>query len=299
MSFINIFIQNPCKVYVKNAQLVLEGKEKMDWPLEDISAVLVESRECLISSYALSELSKHKIVVYFCDEKHMPTSYLLPFNDHYQPLKVQKAQLNIEKPLQKQLWQIIIKQKLLNQATVLQDINKTVSEELISLSQKVKSNDADNLEAVGALKYFKALFGNKFTRKNDSAINACLNYGYSIIRGAISRAVAVHGLNPAFGIFHKGSLNAFNLSDDIIEPFRPVVDSFVVQHINPNILELSPAIKHKLFNLLNVDVFIGKEKQPVKVAIDKVVQSFCETIENKKIKLVLPQLTELAVHLYE
>ena len=99
MSFINIFIQNPCKVYVKNAQLVLEGKEKMDWSLEDISAVLVESRECLISSYALSELSKHKIVVYFCDEKHMPTSYLLPVNDHYQPLKVQKAQLNMEKPL--------------------------------------------------------------------------------------------------------------------------------------------------------------------------------------------------------
>ncbi len=141
-----------------------------------------------------------------------------------------RLQLDIARPLAKQVWAGIVRRKIENQAVCLRLAGKDGVDRLESYARRVRSGDADNLEGQAAAFYFVQLFGQGFNRAQDRWANAALDYGYAVLRGAIARGLVAHGLHPTIGLFHDSEQNAFNLADDLIEPFRPLVDLHVVKH---------------------------------------------------------------------
>lgn len=297
MGYINIFASSKAHVAVKNEQLVLTNDQKqMDYPLTDISSVMLENRETTISTYALSELAAHNILVFICDQAHLPNGVLLPFNSYYQALTQYHWQIAMPKPLQKQLWQSIIKNKIANQNQVLNLCGG--HDELKPLIGAVLSDDATNVEAKASLLYFKALFGPQFIRRDDNVLNACLNYGYAIIRGFVARSITAHGLLPFLGIHHANQLNNFNLADDLMEVFRPVVDLLVKQELG-NVTELTTTVKAQLYNLMNVEVGVERGKYALDYAIELLVQNFIKSAKEKSNCLSSITIFGLGTHRYE
>lgn len=174
-----------------------------------------------------------------------------------------------------------------------------MSEHLTNLSSRVNSGDTENKEAIAAKAYLTSLFGNNFSRDYDDIYNSALNYGYSIIRGAIARSIVSYGYMPALGIHHKSELNNYNLADDFIEPFRPIVDLWVKNNIN-NEYVFDKYVRANLVNLLNVDVKIQGKLQSIDNAINIMIASFTTAInQNDYKKLELPEIAPLQVHCYE
>lgn len=299
MAFRSIIISSPAHVSVRNSQLIIRTDREHSMPVEDISAVLLESRQSTITTAALSQLGQCGCAVFFCDEKHLPCSVVLPFNQHSRTRSVLQSQLNASEPLKKRLWQRVIREKIRNQAICLQLAGRGESAALLfSMAERVHSGDSGNVEATAAQCYFPALFGAGFTRADDSGINAGLNYGYAILRGCIARSLAVYGFQPSLGIHHRSALNAFNLADDLIEPFRPLIDLLVFRTITEQDV-LTPALKQALFNSLNLDILLKGQHHSVSYAIELAVQSLANALTEKETALALPVLLETAQHRYE
>ena len=297
MGYINIFVSNDAYMYVKNSQLFLENKQnKVDYPLEDVNSVMIENLNTTISTYTLSQLANKGIVCFVCSQNHLPNGVVLPFCEHYQTLIQYENQINTSKPLKKQLWQSIIKNKIENQNEVLNICGGF--DKLKPLQESVLSGDSGNNEAKASLIYFKELFGKNFIRREDNNINSFLNYGYSIIRGFVARSIASHGLLPFLGIFHCNQYNQFNLADDLIEVFRPLVDLYVKLVLKDE-QEINSSVKAQLFNLVNYDVKVGSQKQALSYAIDMYVESFQKSIKENKNCLKNIKITRLEQHQYE
>ena len=222
---------------------------------------------------------------------YLPSGIFYPTNPHY--LHKQKINLQIQssKPLEKRLWQQVVKAKILNQATILSYFTTDDEKQLFELAKKVSSGDKENLEAQAARKYWQRLFGLDFRRNFESAgINSMLNYGYAVLRAATARAIFASGLHPAIGIHHSNQENAFCLVDDLMEPFRPIVD-FVVKKIaeeNKNIEELTPEIKKSLTKILNLDLTTCAGTTPINNCLTKLCQSFVRSLENQEANLDFP-----------
>ena len=299
MPFRNIVITGTVALSAKKNQLLIDKKEeKISFPIEDISALMIESRYVSISSYALSQLSEFGVPVFFCNNEHIPNSVLLSYNSHSRQLKMTKVQVSLPKPLLNRLWQTIVVAKIINQSLCLDFCNVEDSKKIKLLSQRVQSADKTNVEGVVAATYFKLLFGKNFTRNQDNIFNAALNYGYSIIRGVVARSLVSYGLDPSLGIHHKSELNNFNLADDIIEPYRQIVDLYVALNVSEDD-KMTPELKHELFGLLSVNVLIGEENFSVSYAIEKTVQSLSSYFVNNREDILLPTLCELKLHQYE
>lgn len=300
MGWRSIVITQPTKLSIQNRQLKITQDEEWSIPLEDISSIVFETPQINISSKAISMIAENKIVMYSCDDKHLPNGIFIPFASHSRQLKILKQQLNCSESFKKRCWQMIIMRKILNQATTLKLCNKPLmSEHLENLSSKVNSGDTGNKEAIAAKSYFISLFGNDFSREYDDIYNSALNYGYSIIRGAIARSIVSYGYLPAIGIHHKSELNNYNLADDFIEPFRAVVDLWVKTNLN-NESNFDKYVRASLVNLLNVDVKIQGKLQSVDNAINIMIASYTTAInQNDYKKLELPEVVPLQVHCYE
>ena len=215
------------------------------------------------------------IAVYVCDEKHLPNAVLLPMVRHSRHFKILKYQIEAGKPLQKRLWQQIVVQKIRNQALCLAYLELDGSEELMKMCKEVQSGDRTHVEAKAAAFYFKSLYGLGFSRGNDHIINAALNYGYAIVRGLIARSIVCYGLEPSIGVFHHSELNNFNLADDMIEPFRPLVDLYVAQNYDIAEIDsdLTPERKRGIFGIINYDMDMKGEKRIISNCIDMLVAS--------------------------
>ena len=293
MGYRNIFIENNCSLAVRKSSLIIKNTEDTSIPLEDINCIIIDNRMCNLTTCLLDEISKNDILLYICNEKHLPTTILLNTNSYCRQLKRLQEQLEISKPLKKQLWQKIIVQKVKNQAKCLQELKITNYEILENLSLKVLSGDATNIEAVAAAMYFKMLYGSRFTRKADSIINDALNYGYAIVRGMIARSLVSYGFETSLGLFHHNELNNFNLADDIIECFRPLVDLYITTTIPKEACELTSEVKKIILNVTNQLVLIDGKKYNIQTAIEYVVMSLSKTYKCGENCLVLPQLMSL------
>lgn len=297
MAFRNVMVESPARISVKNNQLLIFTDREFSLSVEDISAVLLESRMSTITTAALSLLGQSGCTLFVCDEKHMPCAVLTPFSQHSRALTSAQLQLSASEPLKKRLWQALVKAKISNQAECLRLSEKEVKA-LSDLSARVRSGDPDNVEAAAAQAYFPLLFGAGFVRRSNDAINAALNYGYAILRGQMARTLAIYGFLPAFGVHHHSELNAFNLADDFMEPFRPVIDLLVFKEDNSED-GLSPERKRRLFNCLNLDILSGSEHHSVSYAIERLVQSYARSLKEKSPLLCLPALVETRQHRYE
>ena len=299
MEYRNIFLANPARLSVQREQLVIEQAEKITVPLEDISSVLIESQQVTLSVHAAAAMADHGITVFLCDEKHLPSCQLLPIKQFCRQRKLLLSQCEIGKPLQKQLWQQIVSQKIWNQSECLRITNKAGWEDLRQMAGKVLSNDSDNREAVASAGYFPSLFGVGFSRSSDDPRNAALNYGYAVMRAGIARNLVVHGLEPCIGLHHRSELNNFNLADDLIEPFRPVVDLYVTQNFSKDDDVLTPRQKAGLFNLTNYLVKQAGRRYRVMLSIDRVCTALANSVTAGENLLELPELIPLELHQYE
>ena len=293
MAFKNLFIESNVRLSVKNEQLVVLNNEEHTIPLEDINSICIDSLRTNITTYTLNKIVEHDIILYVCDEKHLPKGMLLSVNNYSRKLRNLKRQIEMPKPVLKRMWQSIVMQKIENQALVLKELEYYDSyKELKLISNKVLSGDSTNMEAVAAAIYFKTIFGKDFSRKNADLYNSCLNYGYAIVRGMISRSLVMYGFEPALGIFHHNQLNAFNLADDIIECFRPLVDLYVLKNVTIKD-ELDSDTKRVIYNLINILILIDGKSYNIQTAIEDVVKSLATSFENKSNDIKLPVLNGL------
>ena len=299
MSFRNVIVQSPARISVKNSQLIIATDRENSLPVEDISALLIESRQSTITAAALSLLGQCGCAVFVCDEKHLPCAVLEPFCQHSRQLGIISAQLGLGEVLKKRLWQSVVAAKISNQAECLSLCGQTnASAGLKAMASSVRSGDSGNTEAAAAARYFLALFTPDFTRGKENGINSALNYGYAILRGCMARYLTLYGFMPALGLHHRSELNSFNLADDMMEPFRPVVDLMVYSGVDASD-DLSPEVKRMLFNCLNLDILSGGQKHSVSCAMERAVQSLQRSMARNENVLVLPQLLPLNQHRYE
>ena len=289
-----IGINNPARLSLSNNQLLIEQDEVVSLPIEDIDSLVLDSYGITATANLLTALATGGTTVVICDDKHLPASILLPYSQHSRQAKISRLQIAASQPLRKQLWQTIIVQKITNQADVLQhfQLNHTP---LRDLASKVYSGDKTNRESQAARHYFSELLEDS-TRRKPMWHNAALNYGYALLRSSIARHIAARGLIASQGIFHRSELNSFNLADDIIEPYRPIVDEYILSHVAPFHLGkpdegLSTRDKQLILDIFNNSAIIGDKKYSLKHAIERTVESFVQAIEASEAdKLALPKL---------
>lgn len=301
MGYRHLIIASPGKLSVRRGQLMISGTQDSSYPMEDIDSLLIENQQTVISAAALDALADAGVAVFICNGKHMPSAVVLPYQHYSRKLSVLELQINTSRPRYKNIWQQIIKRKILNQAEVLRICKKEVeSNNMLKLVSDVKSGDRTNVEGQAAAYYFMSMFTDEFHRHHDDFLNAVLDYGYAILRGEIARTLALYGFEPSLGIFHHSHLNRFNLADDLIEVYRPVVDLYASKLVEASDeMDLTPGIKRDLVGLLNADVFQEKQCQPLSYAIERTVQSYMAVLSGKEKEVRLCSILPLKLHGYE
>ncbi|MDP3313498.1 type II CRISPR-associated endonuclease Cas1 [Lutibacter sp.] len=287
-----LFFSNKATINTKNEQLVIKtSNREVTVPIEDIGFIVLEHHEIYITIPSLIKLSENNVAVIFCNQKHMPTSMLLNLDNHHIQQEIFKYQINATEPLKKQLWQQTIKTKIKHQAQHLQLLNKPF-EVLNYYESKVLSGDTTNMEAAAAAHYWKHLFDYDFKRDRYGVYpNLFLNYGYIILRAAVARALAGSGLLSTLGIHHHNKYNAFCLADDIMEPFRPLVDLKVIEIMNNfEEQELTTDIKAELLKVLTETVYFENAKSTLMVALSKTTSSLQQCYTGNIKKIIYPDL---------
>ncbi len=304
MTWRTIIVEKGGKLSLKQKQLLIaQDQQQFTVPLEDIAVIIIESPETVITAPLLSQLAIYQISLITCDEQHLPCGQWLPLGQYGSPLQTLKLQLNASEPLKKQIWARIVQQKIINQAFVLKELGLIPTQKrLLALAKDVRSGDRTACESQAAMIYFSQAFGKDFCRRTENNINAHLNYAYSVLRSAIARALVQYGWLPYLGLHHCNERNPFNLADDFIEPFRPLVDLKVWQLWQENKLDdgLTPNTKHQLARLLNYEMHFEEQHFTVLASIDRCVGAFKSTLSQQDAKLLkLPEMQSLKEHCYE
>ncbi|THF60416.1 type II CRISPR-associated endonuclease Cas1 [Pseudothauera rhizosphaerae] len=292
-------ISRPARLRREHFSLAIDQEETAFVPLEDIAVIVLNHQEITLTHPVLSACAEYGIGLYATGRNHQPAGVFLPFLSHSRTTRMLRKQLDITRPTAKRAWASIVRRKIENQATCLRLCGKPGEDRLASYARRIRSGDPDNLEAQAAAFYFVQLFGSDFHRSDERWMNAALDYGYAVLRGAIARGLIAHGLHPTIGLFHGSEQNAFNLADDLIEPFRPLVDLHVVKHTASTEGDLIPADKQALIALLNVDVAMPQGKMSVLSAIEYAVESLVRVYEDGESALELPTLVGLRAHRLE
>ena len=290
----SLVFMHPATLSLRNGQMVIIRKELPDdnltVPIEDIGLVMINHAMVSLTIPLLNALTEQNVAVIFCNEKGMPASMLYNLQSNTTQGETLRNQLEAGEVLKKTLWKQIIETKIKNQAALLNKMGKEGSI-LKPLYTNVKSGDSDNREGIAARLYWTALFGRDFIRdRNIPGINSLLNYGYSVLRAAVTRALVSSGLFPALGIFHHHRSNAFPLSDDLMEPFRPFVDEIVFELTTQDETELSTATKSRLIRVLYVDTYFSKVTRPLSVGLSMTMASLAKCYAKEQKKLVVPLL---------
>lgn len=201
-------------------------------PVAEVAVVLVGMKVAL-SAAVLHRLAEADVAVLFCDWRGIPEGGCYSWSDHGRVAARHRAQAEVSLPRKKNAWARLIRAKIEGQASVLENLKIRGSGELLALADQVRSGDPGNVEAQAARLYWSRALGKGVGRQPAAGqligANACLDYGYSVLRGHLMRAVLAAGLAPALGVFHRGRGNAFALADDLIEPFRPAIDEVALQ----------------------------------------------------------------------
>lgn len=299
MSWRNLIISNPAKLYCRDGALVVRQDYDYRVPLEDISSIIIDNPQVILTQPVLSKAADYGIAIFSTNSSHTPNGIFLPFIQYNASLKILNLQLNCPKPVLKRLRSAIVSAKIHNQSQCLKLNNLDGYDFIDMLSKKVRSGDPDNIEARAAFHYFKYLFGDDFVRYEESSnINACLNYGYAVIRGEIARRLVGHGLHPPLGIFHCNQKNSFNLADDLMEPFRPIVDIFTFQYLSISNTEFTLP-KAQLVNLLNFEVSMPEGNMSISLATEYEIESYIRVLKDSSNKISLPSILKFAKHEFE
>ena len=290
MSWRTVVISNNAKLDYQIGYLVVRGSETTKIHLNEIGMLIIESTAVSMTSYLLNELVKNKIKVVFCDEKRNPSSELVPYyGSHDTSAKIRK-QIEWTKDDKAHIWTEIVSEKIKQQALLLQKYGKQEANMLFQYMQEVEFGDVTNREGHAAKVYFNALFGKSFTRTEDNPVNAALNYGYSIILSIFNRVIVSLGYITQIGLFHDNMFNQFNLASDLMEPFRPLVDSLVIE-LKPDKFESDE--KYSMLKILNTEVIVADKKEVLTNAIKIYCRSVCDALNDRDVSLIRFYYNEL------
>lgn len=279
----------------KNHQLILEreGEEPVSVPIEDLSAIILDTPQSTITNYALRELAKANVTVLSSDESHQPIGIFLATEGHSLQGERFFAQAEMKAPVKKRLWKSVIRAKLKVQAKVLSDVSGT-DMGINKMVSKVKSGDPDNIEAQAAKRYWSRFFDTKEFRRDraEEDQNRYLNYGYAILRSLMARSIVATGLHPSLGIHHKNKYNAYALADDLMEPYRPFIDLMcweVVRDYGEG-AEMSKDIRRHILGFVGLYINVESEQLSMQGAIRKTAQSLSAVVMNRQQELSLPSV---------
>lgn len=261
-------------------------------PIEDIGLLVVDNPRITVTSSLLMKLLENNAAFVCCNDKHLPVGMLLNLNGNTLQSEKFRAQVDASLPLKKQLWQQTVKSKIYNQGLVLNRFGGA-GDVLLEWSRKVKSGDADNMEGQAAAFYWKNLFPARlrFGRNREGAApNQLLNYAYAILRAITARSLTGSGLLPTLGIHHRNKYNAYCLADDMMEPYRPLVDAIVADNVHAGVAyeALDPNWKREFLGIAAMDVVVKKEKSPLMVAMQRSTASLAACFEGKADNIVFP-----------
>ena len=290
-----LMFTNPVSLSLKDNQLVITFKDNKDTvtrPIEDIGFVIIENPQVSISVPLINELADNNVSVMFCDKKMMPRTMLMTLEGNTTQQESYKYQIEASVPTKKNVWKQLVEGKIKNQALLLNCLGKN-GDALKPYYMNVKSGDTDNREGAAAREYWSQIFDEGFRREREGVPpNNLLNYGYTILRAAVARALVGSGLYPAFGVFHRNRYNAFPLADDVMEPYRPFVDEIVYHlYYDGAITELNNDSKGKLLRVLFADVKMGKVTRPLENALSMTTASLLKVFKGDTDKLSLPVIT--------
>ncbi len=276
MSFRTVVITRQSKISYKNRFMVVknESEEKLIH-LSEIDTIIVDSINVSISAYLLKELSDNKINVIFCDDKHNPFGELSYYYSRHNSSKKINKQIAWKQKDKDELWKKIVINKITNQSLLLNKIHSDNYNLLLSYVDEVKTGDKTNREGHAAKVYFNSLYGIEFTRHDADQINAALNYGYSILLSTMNKEVKINGYLTQLGIHHKNEFNQFNLSCDLMEPFRVIIDNFVYYNKSR---KFDTEYKYDLVNLLNSYFNYSGKKYILKDIIKMFVKNTLESV---------------------
>ena len=265
-----------------------ERKELGQVPLDDIAAVITNAHGLSYTNNLLVALAERGAPFVLCAANHNAVGMLLPIEGNFEQSKRIEHQIAATQPTHKRLWATVVRSKLEQQAAALEATGAPTAP-LLALVAKVKSGDPENIEAQGARRYWTLLFGEGFRRdQNAGGLNGMLNYGYTVLRAATARAVIAAGLHPSIGLHHSNDTNAMRLVDDVMEPFRPVIDLKVWQLQRNHEFEVSPETKRALVRTLYDDMQTSAGATPVMVCIQKLCTSLAQVYLGERDKLDLP-----------
>jgi CRISPR-associated protein Cas1 len=265
-----------------------ERKELGQVPLDDVAAVIANAHGLSYTNNLLVALAERCAPFVLCAANHNAVGMVLPIDGNYQQAKRFDAQLAASQPLKKRLWAEIVKSKLQQQAAALEATGAPFVP-LSTLVRKVRAGDPDNFEAQGARRYWGLLFGDDFRRDQQGAgLNSMLNYGYTVLRAATARAVVAAGLHPTMGLHHSNEGNAMRLVDDLMEPFRPMIDLKIWQLHKQGEGQVTPESKRALVRTLYDDMQTSAGATPVIVCAQKLATSLAQVFMGEKDKLDLP-----------
>lgn len=263
-----------------------DGDSKI--PLDDIGVVLVSGRGATYTNSLLTALAQRCVPLVICSENFIPVAWIWPIEGHHIQAHHIRAQIETSKPICKQIWRDIVRAKITQQAAVVESIRGT-GKALQLQAKRVRSGDPENVESQVARKYWPILFGTTFRRRRSAGqINGLLNYGYAILRSASARAVVASGLHPSIGLHHSNRYDSLQLADDLMEPFRPMVDATVYSIVRNGKTELDSEAKRMLAKILNLDMQTSFGTTPVATCVLRLAQSVAHSFVSKTVDLELP-----------
>lgn len=276
------------KLYLDNIKVEYHDNELL-LPISDIQILVIDNYRSSLSVPLINKLTENNVCTILCGVDHLPNSYILPMNGHFAQSGNINKQINWDEDKKKRIHQKIVKAKIYNQIEILKTNDKSmeVISKLYQFMEEVALDDITNREGLAAKMYFRELFGDNFIRFDEDVINAGLNYGYSIFRALISSILVAKGYLPNLGIFHKGKQNMFNLSDDIIEVFRPIVDHYVYNNMTDDIL-FKQEHRDQLIQLTLKKIEIDHRKQTIANAIYIYIENILKELETDENAFIFP-----------
>lgn len=284
MSWRTVVIASRCKLDYKMGFMVVRGEETKKIFLDEIAVLLIENPAVALTGCLLEALVAKKIRVIFCDAKRTPNAELVPYYSSYDCSRKIKVQFGWNVDIKGAVWADIVAEKIRKQADFLSELQKNKEASLLrSYLSQIEPYDATNREGHAAKVYFNALFGMDFTRSEENTTNAALNYGYGILLSAFNREIVAHGYLTQLGIFHDNMFNHFNLSCDLMEPFRILVDRKVQAM---KISDFTSDEKHAIVDILNATVVINQTKQTVLNAVKYYCRSVFDALNEGDLSLI-------------
>lgn len=295
MAWKGLHLTQPSRLSLADGQCCVKQDEgEVRVAIEDLAWVIVDTPQATLSSALMAACMEAGVAIVVTDARHTPSGLVLPFHRHHRQGAVARLQGSAKDSLKNRLWQTIVRRKIQNQAAVLAELGKADAATLREIARHVEPGDPDNVEARAARFYWARLFTDYVRDDPQDRRNKLLNYGYAVVRAGVARGLVAAGLIPAFGLAHRGAANAFNLADDLVEPFRPFVDRLAFK-TSPNgadkDTELTIKDRRTMAGALLITAKNSGDSVTLLVAAETAAQSLVHALEDEKAdRLLLPEL---------